>query len=103
MMSHISFVCSRKSSGRPFAGRSIVTAGRVRSLGRFVRFVLALTHAIDTFFHFPHARQIFVQLVLIARTDLRRESLSAILHAVENAQIAALPRFSNRLSQASDG
>ena len=79
-MSHISRVCSRKSSGRPLAGRSIVNERAVRVLGAVLGLVLVVAHALDALLHFAHAGQVFVQLGLSVGADLpaqarRRRSL----------------------------
>ena len=62
MMSHISLECSRKSSGKPFAGRSIVISGGTRQFGLVLGHILARAHALDALLHFAHAGQIIVQL-----------------------------------------
>ena len=64
MMSHMSRMCSRMSSGRPLSGRGIVSAGDLLLLPRPLG-SSAAPGALDARFHFADAGQVFVELGLI--------------------------------------
>ncbi len=66
MMSHIRRAWSRRSSGRPLAGRGPWWRPTVFfALACVVGVVLDLAHALDALFHFAHAGEIFVELALV--------------------------------------
>ena len=103
MMSHMKRACSRRSSGKPFAGRSIVKTGRF--------FCFARSSALSLLFRMPSTRfstsrtlvryssSLALSLELIARL---RVSASPLTRS-RMLMLRRLPRFSKRLSQAKEG
>ena len=88
MMSHISRACSRRSSGKPFAGRSIENTGRF--------FCLARSSALSLFFRMPSTRfstsrtlvRYSSSLALSVELIWLAESRGVVLHAIEDAHVA---------------
>ena len=88
MMSHISLECSRRSSGKPFAGRSIFTNGVPVSLALSSAASLPGRSAVHTLLHLAHAGQIIVELDLVRGTHLPAHRFRAVFHAIDDAHIS---------------
>ena len=81
----------------------MVKAGRFFCFGSSSALILGLAHALDALFHFAHAGQILVQLGFVGGADLRLSVSARSLTRSRMLMLRRLPRFSNRLSKASDG
>src|SRR6185312_16562390 len=60
-------------------------------LCELVGLILDLARAFDALFHFAHAGEVLIQLRLVLGADFAAERLSAIFHAVENADVDLAP------------
>ena len=102
-MSHISRVCSRKSSGKPFAGRSIESAGRFFSFAR--------SSAFSWLFRMPSTRVSTSRTLVMYSSSFcwsveliwRLSVCAASRTRSRMLRLRRLPRFSNSVSNASAG
>ena len=104
MMSHISRMCSRMSSGSPLSGAAWSSAGRPRSRARSSARSFAARRALDALLHLADAGQVFVELGLVGMADLAVWSAAACSWTRSRMlSVRRLPWLSKRLSNASDG
>ncbi len=101
MMSHISRMCSRMSSGRPSSGRFIVGAG-VLLFRPLVGGRLVGPGRLGPLSRCADARQILVEPAPVGGADPPVEGGRFFADPVEDALVPAVPRLSNRLSNARD-
>ena len=92
MMSHMSRMCSRISSGKPLSGRGIVSVRAARDPRAAIvglRFLDA--RAADPLLDLAHAGEILIELRLVGPADLPGKLAGMLLDAVENADRSLAP------------